>query len=47
MGNLGDALGALLGACDMSLEIYGTPSPALMQAIGGMDIVFYSYFGGL
>ena len=47
MGNLGESLGALLGVCDMSLEIYGTPSPALMKALEGMDIGFYSYFHGL
>ena len=47
MGNLGENLGALLGVCDMSLEIYGTPSPALSKAIEEMDIALYSYFQGL
>ena len=47
IGNLGDTFGALLGVCDMSLGVYGTPSPALLKASEGLDLVIYSYFDGL
>ena len=47
MGNLGEALPALLGVCDLSLEIYGSPSDTLLQALEGMGINYYSYLAGL
>jgi quinol monooxygenase YgiN len=44
MGNLGDTLGALLDAADMSLEVCGSPSEELAAASEGMDIKVYSLF---
>jgi quinol monooxygenase YgiN len=44
IGNLGDTLGALLGACDMSLELYGDPSPDLMAASEGLSVEVYRFF---
>lgn len=41
MGNLGDALGALLALSDLKLEIYGTPSAQLAEAVAGLDAVQY------
>ena len=47
IANLGETFGALLGVSNIFLEIYGTPSPALMKASEGLDSVVYSYFHGL
>ena len=44
MGNLGETLGELLSICDMSLEIYGSPSDALRGALEGLDIKYYHTF---
>ena len=47
IGNLGETMGALLGVTDLSLEIFGDPSEALMNATKGMDITVYGYFQGI
>ena len=47
IGNLGETFGVLLGVSDMSLKVYGTPSPALLKASEGLDMTVYSYFDGL
>ena len=47
IGNLGDTFGALLAVSDIALEIYGTPSPALLKASEGLELVSYGYFDGL
>lgn len=44
MGNLGDTLGELLSCCDLSLEIYGTPSQEVLNALNGLDIKYYQPF---
>lgn len=44
MGNLGDTLGELLALCELSLEIFGSPSDALLDALKGMDIKYYDPF---
>ncbi len=44
MGNLGNTLGELLSLCDMSLEIYGSPSDQLLSALEGLEIKYYTPF---
>ncbi len=45
--NLGDGLGALLATCDMSLEIHGSPTPALMDAAKPFPHKVYGFLQGL
>lgn len=40
--NLGETMNALLQTCSISGEILGTPSPALMQTLEGVDVRVYS-----
>jgi quinol monooxygenase YgiN len=35
LGNLGETLGALLALCDFDLDLYGSPSPELVEATAG------------
>lgn len=35
MGNLGGTFGELLSLCDLSLEIFGSPSEELVNALKG------------
>jgi len=44
VANLGPSLGAILGVCDMVLEIYGSPSDQLLQATVGLAPKIYSPF---
>jgi quinol monooxygenase YgiN len=44
--NLGDTLEELLGVCDLSLEVCGTPSTELLEFLEGMDVSVYSPFQG-
>lgn len=44
--NLGDLLQQLVGTCDLSVEVYGTPSAELLKATEGIDTTVYSYFLG-
>jgi quinol monooxygenase YgiN len=44
MSNIGDAVGALLQVSDLSLDVFGQPSPALMAASEGMDITVHDHF---
>ena len=44
MGNLGEALEALLGVCDMDLEVFGSPSAELVEATTNMAARIYSEF---
>src|SRR5262249_6636819 len=46
IANLGEMMGALPGIADWSVEIYGSPSEALLKATEGMGITVYSYFQG-
>ena len=45
--NVGEALGELLSTCDISLELYGEPSSALLKAVEGLPCQLYSHFQGL
>jgi len=42
MGNLGETLGELLSLCTMELEVYGTPSQALIDATAEMGPSIYA-----
>jgi quinol monooxygenase YgiN len=42
MANLGDTLGELLTLSDMELEVYGTPSQALIDATAEMGARIYA-----
>ena len=45
--NLGELFGRLLGAADFSLEIYGQPSPQLMEAATPFPHRVYRFAQGL
>ena len=47
VGNLGNALGQLMGLADMELMIHGDPSPELMKAAEGLDVTYYKHLQGL
>lgn len=47
VANLGEAMGALLGASDMSLEIYGSPSQAVLDAAAAFPTKVYAFLQGL
>ena len=47
IANLGATLGAILGVCDMALEIYGSPSDELVKATAGLAPKIYSWFQSL
>lgn len=44
--NLGDAFGALLDACDLSIEVFGDPSAELAEATAALPTRVYSFFQG-
>lgn len=44
IANLGPTLGAILGVCDMALEVYGSPSAELVKAAAGLAPKIYSPF---
>jgi hypothetical protein len=44
IANLGATLGAILGVCDMALEIYGSPSAELLKAAAALAPKIYSPF---
>jgi quinol monooxygenase YgiN len=44
IANLGATLGAILGVCDLALEIYGSPSADLVKAAAGLAPKIYSPF---
>jgi len=44
IANLDATLGAILGVCDMALEIYGSPSAELVKAAAGLAPKIYSAF---
>jgi quinol monooxygenase YgiN len=41
-GNVGEYLGQLAEVADLTIEIYGSPSQELINAISGMDVQTYS-----
>jgi len=47
VANLGDALGQLLGLCDLSIETYGEPSAELVKASAGMKVAIYKHYKSL
>jgi quinol monooxygenase YgiN len=46
IANMGDAFGALLGTCDLSLEVFGDPSAELAEATSALPTRVYSFFQG-
>ena len=44
IANLGATLGAILGVCDMALEVYGSPSAELVEGAAGLAPKIYSPF---
>lgn len=44
IANMGDAFGALLGVCDILLEVYGDPSPELVAASEGLSVEVFKFF---
>ena len=47
LGNVSDALPGLLEHCDISrFEVFGNPSDAVKEALGGFGAVFNSYYAG-
>ena len=44
IANLGATLGAILGVCDMALEVYGSSSAELVEAAAGLAPKIYSPF---
>jgi quinol monooxygenase YgiN len=47
VGNLGDLLGQLMAVADMTLEVFGDPSPELRQVGASVGAKIYSYHQGL
>ncbi len=45
--NLGETMGEWLKVCDLFLEVYGSPSPELMEATASIPMKVYAYFQGL
>ncbi len=46
IANLGDTMGALLETCDLSIEVFGDPSPELVEATKALPTQVYSFFQG-
>jgi len=44
IANLGTTMGALLATSDCTFEVYGAPSPKLLEAAAGISIKVYSPF---
>jgi len=44
IANMGETMGALLGVCDMDLEVFGSPSAALVAAAAELAPKIYSRF---
>lgn len=47
IGSLGDLMGDLLASADIFVELYGTPSEALVQATEGMAIQVFDHYQSL
>ena len=47
VGNLGELLGQLMAVADMTLEVFGDPSPELRQVGESVGAKVYSYHQGL
>lgn len=44
VGNLGETFDALRAVADLDLEVYGSPSPALLEATAALSVHVYSPF---
>ncbi len=47
IANLGDLVVGLFELCDLSFDIFGTPTPELKNALEGMDITYYEFAAGI
>lgn len=47
MANVGDLLGGLFELSDISLDLYGSPSENLKNALEGFDVTYYDFGVGL
>jgi quinol monooxygenase YgiN len=47
LGNVGELLGKIQQIGDMTIEVYGNPSPELRAATAGMNLRIYPFFQGL
>ena len=47
MGNVGPQLAELPDVAELSLELYGDPSPELMKALEAFDPAVFRFLGGL
>jgi quinol monooxygenase YgiN len=47
IANLGDAFPALLATCELSIEIFGEPSPAVLEHAKGLPLRVYSFLQGI
>lgn len=46
IANLGANFGAILETCELSLEVFGDPSPELQEAASSLPTRVYAYFQG-
>lgn len=47
VAHLGETFEALLEAADCTLELFGDPSPEVLEATEGLDVRVYGYLQGL
>jgi quinol monooxygenase YgiN len=47
IGNLGDLFGQLMAVSDLTIELFGDPSPELRQVGGSVGAKIYGYLQGL
>ena len=47
MANVGELLGGLVELSTISLDLYGTPSENLKNALEGFDVTYYEFGHGL
>ncbi len=45
--NVGELFSKLLGLAEFSAEVYGQPSPELLQATNGLSIKIFPFYQGL
>lgn len=47
IGNLGETMGALLAASDLSVDVFGDPSPELVEATEAIPTTVYRFYQGI
>ena len=47
IANLGETMGALLETCDLSIEVFGDPTPELVEGTKALPTQVYSFFQGV